>query len=349
MNAKLNGTGKRSQVERPSNPTNINSPPQHDPPALSERLDSLTVGNQHDALDRRQPRPSRSHESISSINSGDEDVALSTTALPPMAPPSPEKHPRAGSVKTYLTSIRRRDDADVIDPGFFEALRTGPQHAAASSVRQGSTGLHPNLQPSSSRTSAQYSRQSADHPPNPDFWRGLEEMLSDSDASVVFPPDIAKYKSRDRNSGPTPGPASASTATPAKIPRSRSKDNPELKRPTTAPAPRTTTTITAGGRSRDLINTNEPLPASEAGRQTTDRTATPSTGKPHLQQTPSSSSPPDKSNHHGLIGSRPLTTVQLVDTSSSSSSPFFNKQPKRTRRFLRKLRKKSYKGVDDGL
>jgi hypothetical protein len=265
----------RSHFSSPSTPRKPTTSTFNGPTILPKRVDSAAASNHHQPKPK-QPRHDRSHESISSINS--EDMRHLKTALPPVVPPKPQKPLHIKSGKTSLASRNAHDDDDAIDPRFFETLRGGPPRASAPHNTQRLTALHSNPPPSASRNSQQYSRKSMDHtPPNPDFWRGLEEMLSDSDASVVFPPDIAKHKPRNGNLAP-----------PLKVDRlsrNETTNNGELKRPTTAPAPKTST--------REAFTSNEALPE---GQSRTSANNNRSLEKPR-----------DASQ---------LTTVQLVDTSA---------------------------------
>lgn len=261
------------------------------PVPLPKRVDSA-AGFNRNPMKQRQPRRNHSYDSISSIDS--KDVVHLTTALPPVVPPKSQKPLRNKTGKNNPTSGDRKVDDDAIDPSFFETLRGGPRQTSASPTSQRFAGLSSNPPPLPSRPSQQYSRKSADHaPPNPDFWRGLEDMLSDSDASVVFPPDIAKYKPRDSDIAPA--------RKPDTIPRDRMDDG-ELKRPTTAPAPKTS--------SRDAFASHEPLPNSQSRTTVTNNNG--GLDKPK--------------------DFRKLTTVELVDTSAQKKGKrgFLRKLRKRS-------------------
>jgi hypothetical protein len=251
------------------------SPSTKVPAPLPKRVDSA-AGFTGNASKQKQLPPNSSYDSISSINSDD-----LTTALPPVVPPKSQKTLRPKAEKMVPASRDPRISEDVIDPSFFDTLRGGPRPTTSASSRKRFDALHSHPPPPVPRTSTSYSRHSADHAnPNPDFWRGLEEMLSDSDASVVFPPDIAKHRPRDAVIPPA-----------AKTDRGIRKgtDDGELKRPTTAPGPKTS--------SRDAFATTEPLPD---GRSRITVTKNASLDKP------------------GNAGA--LTTVQLVDTSPQTNS-----------------------------
>ncbi len=239
-----------------------------------KRMDSAT-GLNRNPLRQKKPRHKHSFDSISSINS--EDMAHVTTALPPVVPPKSQKPVSAKPVKRSLASRDTTVNDDTIDPNFFETLRGGPPRSFNSQTTQRHADLEPNLPPPVSRRSMQHSRHSADHAtPNPDFWRGLEEMLSDSDASVVFPPDIAKSKPRDGDYVPAP-----------KLERHlrNGTEDGYLKRPTTAPAAKTS--------SHHAFAATEPLPDGRSRITVTNRAS--------LDRT---------------RDARQLTTVQLVDTST---------------------------------
>lgn len=260
------------------------------PPTLPKRVDSAP-GFHISAPKQRHLQHHRSCESSSSADS--EHMMHETTTPRDAASSRPQKALRTKPGKINLASRDPKVTEDAIDPSFFEQSGRAPRQASTSPTGQRLAALHSNPPPSASRPSHQYSRRSSDHaPPNPDFWRGLEEMLSDSDASVAFPPDIAKYKPRDGNVLPA--------AKADKSPRSGTDDG-ELKRPTTAPAP-----MTSG---RDALGKDEPLPD----------------GRSRITVTDSARLDKPKAN-------RELTTVQLVDTSPQ----------KKAKKFLRKLRKKTY-------
>ena len=242
------------------------------PVTLPKRIDPATSFNQTSAT-LRQPRRNRSYDSISSMDS---EMMHSTTALPPVVPRKAQK-PLHESGKNSVASRDPTDSDDAMDPGLFETLKDGPHRTSVSPSRKRFAGIYSNSPPLTSRPSHQSSQKSANHAsPSPDFWRGLDEMLSDSDASVVFPPDIAKYKPRDT----APAPVLKSSKTPMY----RTEDG-ELKRPTTAPAPKTS--------NGDAFTSNEPLP----------------NGRSKI--TILSKGSLDKPRDAGKV-----TTVQLVDTSS---------------------------------
>lgn len=240
---------------------------------LPTRVDFAADFNRNPSK-QRQPRRNRSYDSISSIAS--DDMMHMTTALPPVLPHKPQKSLRTKPAKTDIASRDPRVNEDAIYPGFFDTLRSGPHSSSASPTQQGSPGLDSSSPISTSKPSQQYSRHSADHAtPNPDFWCGLEEILSESDASAVFPPDIAKHKHRDIDATPT--------TRVDRPPRNGTEDG-GLKRPTTAPTPKTT--------SRYAFASDKPLPH---GRSKTTTTNNGSLDKPKVAPQ--------------------LTTVQLVDTS----------------------------------
>lgn len=190
-----------------------------------------------------QLRQHRSFESISSMNS--DDMVHLTTALPPVLPQDAQtpKPLRLKPRKIGLPSTDAAVDEDVIDPSFFETLRGGPKASSASPSKGHFSALRSVSPASPLRPSLQSSRHSSDpSPPHPDFWRGLEDMLSDSD-SAVFPPDIVKYKPRDNNVLPT---------AKADKPLRNDTEEREVQRPTTAPAPRTS--------SRAALSKEGPLP-----------------------------------------------------------------------------------------
>jgi hypothetical protein len=266
-----------SQFSNPSPSTQPLSSPSAVPASLPERMDSAASFNRDSSKTKPpQPRHNRSYDSISSINS--EDMMHLTTALPPVVPHKQQKPLRSKPGKISLTSRDAKVNDEAIDPSFFETLRGGPKAVFVTPKRERPVVLRPNSPASDDgRTSLQYSRTSADHAPaNTDFWRGLEEMLSDSDASVVFPPDIAKYKPRNGNDAPT-----------AKVDKTlrNGTENGEPKRPTTAPGPTTT--------SRDMLSSQEPIPEGRSKITVTNGNV-------------------EKSKRD----TRELTTIQLVDTSA---------------------------------
>jgi hypothetical protein len=268
---------QRSQLSKFSTSNQHTALSSNGPVPPPKRVDSIAVAN-HNLTKQKQLRLNRSYDTISSIAS--EDLVHLTTALPPVVPPKPHKPASNKTGKNGHTSGNVKVDDDAIDPRFFETLRDGPRQNSASPSRQRFAGLSSNPPLLAPRTSQQYARSSSDHTSaNPDFWRGLEDMLSDSDASVVFPPDIAKYKSRDHDMAPV--------LKPDNISRYRTNDG-ELKRPTTAPDPKTS--------SRNVFTSNEPLPG---GGQ-------------------SGSTMMTNNNKEGLDNrdARKLTTVELVDTSA---------------------------------
>jgi hypothetical protein len=270
----------RSQVSRFCAASPPLSPSTKAPAPLPKRVDSA-AGFTGNASKQKQLPPNNSYDSISSINS--DDLTLLTTALPPVVPPKSQKTLPPKAEKMVSASRDPRISEDAIDPSFFDTLRGGPRPTTSASSRKRVDALHSHPPPLVPRTSASYSRHSTDHAnPNPDFWRGLEEMLSDSDASVVFPPDIAKHRSRD------------AVTPPAKTDRGKRKgtDDGELKRPTTAPGPKTS--------SRDAFATTEPLPELPQGRSRITVTKNASLDKP------------------GNAGA--LTAVHLVDTSPPTNS-----------------------------
>jgi hypothetical protein len=265
----------RSQLSVSSTPNQHIALSSNGPVPPPKRVDSIAdvKGN---LTKQKQPRLNRSYDTISSI--GSEDLVHLTTALPPVVPPKPQKPSGKNPEKNGPTWGDASVDDDAIDPRFFETLRDGPRQNSASPSRQRFAGLSSNPPLLAPRTSQQYARSSSDHTSaNPDFWRGLEDMLSDSDASVVFPPDIAKYKPRDSDMAPA--------LSPQNIPRHRTNDG-ELKRPTTAPDPKTS--------SRSAFTSNEPLPGGQS----------------------SSSMLKNKETLGRLGDSGKLTTVELVDTSA---------------------------------
>jgi hypothetical protein len=265
----------RSHFTKPSTSNQPVLPSSNSEAPLPERVDSAAGVNRNlTEPNRPQPQHNRSFESISSMNS--EDIMHLTTALPPVAPQEAQKPLRLKPGKISLHSRDPIVDDDAIDPGFFETLRGGPK-ASPSPSNPHFAALHSHPPPSIRRPSLQSSRQSSDHTPtNPDFWRGLEEMLSDSD-SAVFPPDIAKYKPRNSNHVvPLPK---------ADKPVRNGTEEKELKRPTTAPAPKTS--------SRDAFSKDEPLPE---GRSRITLSSKKSLDKPQV--------------------AREMATVQLVDTSA---------------------------------
>lgn len=179
-----------------------------------------------------QPLRNASYDSISSINS--DDMVHLTTALPPMVPTHPQKKPYPEPAKICPPSRDPEINDDAIDPKFFETLRSGPGTSATSPPRPRNEALGAYPSTSSNWSSLQSSRQSSadsieNTPPNPEFWRGLEEMLSDSDSAV--PPDIVKRKPRHDN-------APATTTVDESF-RNGTADQ-ESKRPMTAPAQRIT-------------------------------------------------------------------------------------------------------------
>ena len=229
---------------------------------LSKSVDA-TAGFNHNLLNQGQCLHNRSHESISSVDS--EYMVYPVTALPPAAP------------HKVLKPLRSKGRDDVIDPSFFETFGGASFQSSASMKSQRFNRLHSKSTPSSARSSQQYSRESADlTPPDSDFWRGLDEVLSDSDASVIFPPDIAKCKTRDCDIAPV--------GTTDRNSKDRIGDG-EVERPTTAPATERST--------RDASAIDKPLPELQSRINVT--------GKGNLDKT---------------SDSRHLTTVQLVDTSA---------------------------------
>ncbi|ERF75467.1 hypothetical protein EPUS_06999 [Endocarpon pusillum Z07020] len=214
------------------------------PITLPKRRDPATSFNQTSAT-LRQPRRNRSYDSISSMDS---EMMHSTTALPPVVPRKAQK-PLHESGKNSVASRDPLDSDDAMDPSLFETLKDVSRRTSVSPSRKRFAGLYSDSPPVTARPSHQSSQKTGSQKtgnhasPSPDFWRGLDEMLSDSDASVVFPPDIAKYKPRDT----VPAPVLKSSKTPM----SRSEDG-DSKRPTTAPAPKTS--------NRDAFASNEPLP-----------------------------------------------------------------------------------------
>jgi hypothetical protein len=265
----------RSQLSSPSTSNHDTALSSNGPVPPPKRVDSIADANRN-PMKQKQPRLNRSYDTISSM--GSEDLVHLTTALPPAVPPKTNKPAGKKTGKNGSTWEGASVDDDAIDPRFFEALRDGPRQNSASPSRQHFAGLSSNPPLLAPRTSQQYARSSSDHASaNPDFWRGLEDMLSDSDASAVFPPDIAKYKPRDSEGAPP--------LSPNNIPRHRTNDG-ELKRPTTAPDPKTS--------SRSAFTSNEPLPGGQSG----------------------SSMFNNKEALGRLEDARKLTTVELVDTSA---------------------------------
>lgn len=255
---------KSSTIKHPAPLTN-------GPLTIPKRRDPATSSNQTSAT-LRQPRRNRSYDSISSMDS---EMMHSTTALPPVVSRKAQK-PLHESGKNSVASRDPLDSDDEMDPSLFETLKDVPHRTSVSPSRKRFGGLYSHSPPLTSRPSQQSSQKSPNHAsPSPDFWRGLDEMLSDSDASVVFPPDIAKYKPRD--SAPAP------LLKSSKTPMYRTEDG-ESKRPTTAPAPKTS--------NRDAFASNEPL---TNGRS---KSTIPSKGSL------------DKPTDAGKV-----TTVRLVDTS----------------------------------
>ncbi|KAF7508255.1 hypothetical protein GJ744_009400 [Endocarpon pusillum] len=209
------------------------------PLTLPKRRDPATSFKQTSAT-LRPPRRNRSYDSISSMDS---EMMHSTTALPPVVPRKAQK-PLHESGKDSVTSRDPLDSDDAMDPSLFEILKDVPHRTSVSPSRKRFAGLYSHSPPLTSGPSHQSSQKTASHAsPSPDFWRGLDEMLSDSDASVVFPPDIAKYKPRDT----VPAPVLKSSKTPM-----YPTEDGESKRPTTAPAPKTS--------NRGAFASNEPLP-----------------------------------------------------------------------------------------
>ena len=265
----------RSQLSNSSTSNQHTALSSNGPVPPPKRVDSIADANRH-LTKQKQPRLNRSYDSISSI--GSEGLVHLTTALPPVVPPKSYKPTGKKTGKNGPTWGDTSVDDDAIDPRFFETLRDGPRQNSASPSRQYFAGLSSNPPLLAPRTSQQYARSSSDHTSaNPDFWRGLEDMLSDSDASVVFPPDIAKYKPRDSGTAPA--------LSPENIPRHRTNDG-ELKRPTTAPDPKT--------NSRSAFTSNEPMPGGQN----------------------SFSMLNDKEALGKMRDAQKLTTVELVDTSA---------------------------------
>lgn len=281
----------RSQFSRPYS-SKLPSPSSDVPAPLKKRLDSASDVNR-DSTKLKPPRRNHSYDSISSMNSNDDGHI--PTALPPVLPSKSQKLPRTKSAKVSPASRDPRLDEDVIDPDFFDTLKGGPHTSSTLATKQRFTNVrsNPNPSPSSSGPSRQPSRHSDDHTQQePDFWRGLEEMLSDSDASVVFPPDIAKYKARDVEALPT--------LKSDKIPRNMNEDG-ALKRPSTAPGPKST--------SRDAIASTAPLPE----------------GRSRITVTKNGSS-------NKVKVAAPSNTVNLVDTSppKKEKGGFLRKLRKKT-------------------
>lgn len=258
---------------------------------LPKRVDSAP-GYNGSPSGQGQPQHNPSFDSISSIDSY--DMVHLSTALAPTAPLKSPKTLPTTQRKGIIASQDPEVGEDAIDPSFFETLRDGPPKSSAPPSRQRSAGLYPNFTPSIPQPSHRISRPSSDHaPPNPDFWRELEDMLSDSDGSAAFPPDIAKHKHRDSNA-----------TTVAKVDRIMRNgiDDGEVKRPTTAPAPRVS-----------AFATPEPLPEGRSRITVTN----------HESGGGSLDKPRD---------ARKMTTVQLVDTSAQKKGKkgFLRKLRKKT-------------------
>ncbi len=279
-------TVPRSQISK-SSTFNQHAPLTNGLVSLPQRLDSATGFNQKSAK-LRQPRKNRSFDSISSMDS---EMMHSTTALPPVVPRKAQK-PLHESGKNSVSSGDPLDSDDAMDPSLFDIRRNGSRQASMSPSTKRFAGFYSNSPPLTSRPSQQSTQKSGDQSlPSPDFWRGLDEMLSDSDASVVFPPDIAKYKPRDN--------VPVHVLKPSRTPIDHTKDG-ELRRPTTSTAPKT-------GNS-DAFTSNEPLPVSRSKITVNNKG---SLGKP---------------NDAGK-----MTTVQLVDTSSlKEKNGFLRKLRKKT-------------------
>lgn len=219
----------RSHFSRPSTARKRISPTPSDPATLRNRRESIDSFDLNPEI-YHHPRHNRSFDSISSFDS--KDVPHSTTALPPILPLKPQKSLRPKPVKVNLAARDPQLKEDVIDPGFFEAIRKGPPKPSVSPASRSTATLHSKPPVLHSRPSQKYPRRSSDAVPPPqnvDFWQDLEEMLSDSDASVVFPPDIAKYKPRDND-------VTLATKADRNV-RGENISDGEPKRPTTAPGP----------------------------------------------------------------------------------------------------------------
>lgn len=221
-------------------------------PAPLPKTGNAAAGANGNPSKQKHPQRNRSFDSISSINS--DDMMHLTTARPPLVPLKSKKVLRTSPGKHNPAPADPEVNGKAIDSRSSETSKGGP-HASGAPPREVTLRTyHSSPSPPSSMASQQYSRKSADHAsPNPDFWRELEEMLSDSDTSVVFPPDILKHKARDANLGPAA----------EEVNRSRNgTDDGELKRPMTAPSARTSSLDAmtkngslAGGQSRAAATT----------------------------------------------------------------------------------------------
>lgn len=214
---------------------------------LPKRVDSANdMSSNPLKLKQKQPGGNGSFESIPSINP--DDLVQSTRGRPLPDPLKSQKSLSAKAGDHKLTSVHPEAHKDTIDPNLFEVSVGGrhPSSPSRAATRLPPLRLGPPL--SNQRPPQPYSRKNSDHAAtNPDFWRELEEMLSDSDASVVFPPDVVKHKARDGN------------IKPPKETEDKSKNGTEggeLKRPITAPSPGTSS----------VPERNEDMPLAEGRR-----------------------------------------------------------------------------------
>ena len=280
----------------------------------------------------------RSFESISSISS--DGARHGTTALPPVDlaerhSPHPIKRTEAKFTPKDPQVHHKR-----IDPSFLDTLDAGPD---------GNAALPPSVPRSSplrSHPIASVDRQSAEElgpsggsgnkaDRTPHFWHALEDLLVDSESSVVFPPDISKHKTRPSDAAPFSLTAVNQTrALDASVTTTSNTTNstPDPRPSTTG----TTNTAAAADDKDSLISSRRPTEAA------LNRTKVKFRPDGELVDGDKDSHLPNDRNKKisNGNGDHDVPTIQLVDTSATTQTKDIDRAGRKG--FFNKLRKKTH-------